>query len=267
MCFARGVFLAPYQSIVSADPATDGIAVSLVSHGQKALVEKLVHQIAAQRDALVRQVIVTHNLAEEPLEPPEGGWPFRLIEIFNEQPAGFGANHNRAFLRCDCPYFCVLNPDVYLLDGSIWSRLIEAVQQPGVGCAYPVLLESDGSRQDQEREAVTPLALWRRHVLKRPQQHTDWVSAAFWVVPSHVWRRLRGLDEGFYMYCEDTDFCLRLQLAGWKLARAQASAEHAAARASRHLGPAMAWHLRSLVRLWLRPPLWQFLFVAAKARQ
>lgn len=259
--------MAYHQTIVSAHPATDGIAVSLVSHGQTALVEQLLDQIAAQRDPLVRQVIVTHNLAATPLPTPVGGWPFRLIEIFNEHPAGFGTNHNRAFERCECPYFCVLNPDIHLLDDSIWTRLVEAVQQPAVGCAYPMLLESDGSPQDHEREAVTPLALWRRHVLKRPQQQTDWVSAAFWVVPSHVWRRLGGLDEGFRMYCEDTDFCLRLQLAGWKLARAEAAATHAAARASRRPGPAMAWHMRSLVRLWLRPPLWRFLMVTAKARQ
>jgi N-acetylglucosaminyl-diphospho-decaprenol L-rhamnosyltransferase len=259
--------LAPYQTIVSAHPAMDGIAVSLVSHGQRALVERLLAQIVAQRDPLVRQVIVTHNLRSDPMAVPAGGWPFDFVEIFNEQPAGFGTNHNRAFERCECPYFCVLNPDIHLLDAGIWKQLVQGVQEPAVGCAYPVLLENDGSPQDHEREAVTPLALWRRHVLKRPQQQTDWVSAAFWLVPSHVWRRLGGLDEGFYMYCEDTDFCLRLQLAGWKLSRVDAAARHAAARASRRPVPQMAWHLRSLVRLWLRPTLWRFLLVTAKARQ
>jgi len=58
------------------------------------------------------------------------------------------------------------------------------------------------------------------------------------------------------MYCEDTDFCLRLRLAGWDMARADgAVVTHAAQRATFR----SAWHLRqhliSLARLWSGPVL------------
>jgi len=260
-------------SILSAPPdaALTGdrgaIAVSVVSHGQRELVAALASRLAAMADPRVRQLIVTHNLPDEPLPAPAGGWPFDFVEIANPQPAGFAANHNRAFEHCQAPAFCVLNPDIELTDPSVWQALLATLREPGVGCSYPRLLESDGSPQDHEREAVTPVALWRRHVLRRPQLRTDWVSGAFWLVRSEVWRELRGLDERFRMYCEDADFCLRLQLAGWRLARAPAQARHAAARASRRPGRRMAWHLRSLLRLWLQPPLWRLLARNAKARQ
>lgn len=253
-------------TIVSAHPPA-GVAVSVVSHGQRELVAALAGRLAAMRDPRIAQVFVTHNLPEEPLAAPAGGWPFEFVEIFNREPAGFAANHNRALARASAPYFCVLNPDIELHDDRIWRALLETLADPEVGCAYPQLLEADGSPQDHRREAVTPAALWRRYVLRRPQRWTDWVSGAFWVVPAEAWRALGGLDERFRMYCEDTDFCLRLQLAGWRLAAAPAEARHVAARASRQPGRRMLWHLHSLLRLWLSPTLWRYLSVYAKARQ
>jgi GT2 family glycosyltransferase len=255
------------EPIVSAPPRGDGIAVSVVSHGQRELVEPLLHRLASAHDPLVRQVIVTHNLREpRPLQPPSNGWPFEFTEIFNELPAGFGANHNRAFAACRRALFCVLNPDIELVDPGVWSALVRALDEPRAGCAYPVLLNADGTTQDSEREAVTPLSLWRRHVRKRASRRTDWVSGAFLLVPATVWSELAGFDERFVMYCEDVDFCLRLQLAGRRLVRAEAKAVHGAARASRRPGRRMAWHVLSLLRLWLQPPLWRYAF-SAKARQ
>ena len=65
------------------------------------------------------------------------------------------------------------------------------------------------------------------------------------------------------MYCEDVDLCLRQQLAGWRLARADGAAVvHAARRASRRDPRHLFWHLSSLWRLW-RSRTWQ----AWRARQ
>lgn len=220
---------------------------------------RLVAQLAGSHEDQVGHVVVTHNLPGEALHVPPGGWPFELTEIHNPSPAGFGTNHNRAFAHCRSALFAVLNPDIELPAHGLWPALVEAANQPGVGCAYPLLLNPDGSRQESERELVTPLALVRRHLFKRPQARIDWVSGAFWLVPAAVWRSLGGFDERYHMYCEDVDLCLRLQLAGWSLRRAGASAVHEAGRASRRLGPHLAWHLASLFKLWASPGFRRFL--------
>jgi GT2 family glycosyltransferase len=235
------------------------ITVSVVSHGQRALVESLLRQLAQAHGGWIEQCIVTHNLSEPGLQAPASGWPFRLIEVFNTEPAGFGANHNRAFASCSSEFFCVLNPDIELPGAELWAALVEQAQRPGTGLAYPVLLNPDGTRQDSERETVTPAALLERHLLKRPQRRIDWISAAFWLVPSPVYRRLGGFDESFFMYCEDTDFCLRLRLGGWSLRRADVPVVHEANRGSRKWGRHLAWHLRSLMRLWSGPVLRQYM--------
>ena len=240
-----------------APDAAPRLTVSVVSHGHDAVLPGLLAQLARNGAGVVGHVIVTHNLPAVPVRP-DPAWPFELSEVFNAAPLGFGANHNRAFGQCSTGQFAILNPDIEAMDAGLWSALAGAAQQPGVGCAYPRLLNPDGSVQN-EREAVTPVALLRRHVLKAPQRRTDWVSGALWVVPAAVWRALGGFDERYFMYCEDTDFCLRLQLAGWQLARVEPTARHAAAWASRTPGRAMVWHLRSLLRLWTRPVLWRYL--------
>lgn len=219
---------------------------------------RLLAQLCIQHQ-FIGEVVLTHNLPADPVPAPAAGWPFRFFEVFNSTPAGFGTNHNHAFARCSSDFFCVLNPDIELPDPEIWPRLVQRGREPRVGCAYPVLLNPDGTRQENEREAVSPLALLRRHLLKRPQCRVDWVSAAFWLVNASAWRDVGGFDERYFMYCEDTDFCLRLQLAGWRLARADATAVHDASWSSRRIGAHLAWHLRSLMRLWWQPALRRYL--------
>jgi N-acetylglucosaminyl-diphospho-decaprenol L-rhamnosyltransferase len=243
-----------------AGPARHGqVTVSVVSHGHNGLVERLVRQLAQNHGGWIAHCIVTHNLPESALQAPAGGWPFRFTELFNERPAGFGANHNRAFASCTSELFCVLNPDVELAGPELWAALVGEAEKPGTGLAYPVLLNADGTRQDSERETVTPAALLERHVLKRPARRIDWISAAFWLVPASVYRQMGGFDEGFFMYCEDTDFCLRLRLGGWALRRADVAVVHHAVRGSRKPGRHLAWHLRSLMRLWSGPVLRQYM--------
>jgi N-acetylglucosaminyl-diphospho-decaprenol L-rhamnosyltransferase len=235
------------------------VTISIVSHGHGDWVEPLLGQLCTLHGGHIQHVVLTHNLPSAPVESPAEGWPFRFTEVFNPEPVGFGANHNRAFGHCTTDFFCVLNPDVELRDASVWARLLERLQRPEVGCAYPLLFNPDGSRQENERELLTPLALVRRHLFKWPQKHVDWVSAAFLLVRSSAWRNLSGFDERYFMYCEDVDFCLRLQLAGWQLARADAAADHNASWASRRLGPHLVWHLRSIARLWGTPHFRRFL--------
>ncbi|TWO72543.1 glycosyltransferase [Caenimonas sedimenti] len=234
-----------------------------MSHGHGEHVKRLLAQLGVQAAGVVGHVVLTHNLPAAPLPTPEGGWPFRFTEVFNERPVGFGANHNRAFGHCQSAFFCVLNPDIEITEAATMRAVLECARQPGTGCAYPELYNPDGSRQQNEREVMTPWALLRRHVLRRTARRVDWASGAFLLVRADVWRALGGFDEGYFMYCEDTDFCLRLQLAGWRLARADARTMHAAAWGSRRPGRHMAWHVRSLLRLWTTPAFRRYL----KARQ
>ena len=245
-------------------PVQGRLSVSVVSHGHDAWLPTVLAQLAQGGAGVVEQVIVTHNLPPAGAALGGGAWPFELVEVVNAVPAGFGTNHNRAFRQARADVFCVLNPDLRFPDASLWPRLAAAALQPGVGCAYPRLLDPDGQVQDSEREAVTPWALVRRRAFGLPDRSVDWVSAALWAAPSAVYRAVGGFDERYFMYCEDVDFCLRIQLAGYSLCRVDAQAEHEAQRASHRRPQHFFWHLQGLWRLWTTPVLWRYLRKRAK---
>ncbi|WP_270174898.1 MULTISPECIES: glycosyltransferase [unclassified Diaphorobacter] len=203
--------------------------------------------------ASVSRVVLTLNLPEtEPL-PPDGGWPFVLQINNNIHPSGFGANHNRALAGAAEPFVCVLNPDVELTGGDPFAALVQAAATPGVGCSYPVQFDAQGCLQDSERELPTPWALWRRRAWGRHETSVDWVNAACMVLPRSVWESVGGFDESYHMYCEDVDLCLRIQLAGYRLQKADCTVVHAGSRASHRKLNHLRWHISSMLRLWASP--------------
>ena len=232
------------------------LVISVVSHGHAALVRPLLEALARLSSATVSRVVLTHNVPESDPPAPPGGWPFELQIRRNVRPAGFGANHNRALASAREPFVCVLNPDVALQDGDPFAALVQAAGGAGVGCAYPRQLNAAGQVQDSERTLPTPLALWRRRVLGRHPgagAPVEWVNGACMVLPRAAWEAMGGFDEGYFMYCEDVDLCLRLRLAGLTLVRAPAQVQHAGQRASARAWRPLWWHVRSLLRLWRSP--------------
>lgn len=235
----------------------EGLVVSVVSHGHAADVTLLLRQLADLSGGAVTRVVLTLNIPESGMPPaaPEGGWPFVLDVVCNAQPQGFGANHNKALASADEAFVCVLNPDVVLLpeQGDVMAALCQAAAAPGTGIAYPVQVDESGREQDSRRELTTLLSLLQRRLLGRKQRRTDWVNAACIVLPTKVWHAVGGFDERFFMYCEDVDLCVRVQLAGWSLVASPVRIIHAGQRASSRQWVHLKWHLQSLWRLWQSP--------------
>ena len=251
--------------------------VSIVSHGHGPQALALLRQLAALPQPWPARVVLTLNRPEpdhdwQALQAQ--AWPFELVLHINQQAQGFGANHNQAFALYaqplaaagQTPAFAVLNPDVQL-HGNPWPALLAALAAPGVGCVWPQQVDAQGRLQDHERALPTPAsiaarALWfaarrlgrvRRPAPGQARHAPDWANAAFWLVRAAAWRDIGGFDTRYFMYGEDVDFCLRLQLAGLRLAGAPACVTHAAQRASHASLRHFLWHARSLWRLWRSP--------------
>lgn len=229
------------------------MVVSVVSHGHGAQVRRLLRELARVGGGGISRVVLTLNIPEAVPDAPDGGWPFVLNVRCNARPEGFGRNHNHALSDAVEGFVCVLNPDIGLVGEPPFQVLAALAAQPGVGCSYPMQVDERGVMQDSERELPTPLALWRRWVWRRRETRVDWVNAACLVLPCSVWQSLGGFDEGYFMYCEDVDLCLRLRQAGWSLARAPVRVVHAGQRASHRRWDHLRWHVTSLLRLWRSP--------------
>lgn len=226
------------------------VTASVVSHGQGALLARLLDDLFRVHPPSLVHLVVTLNVSE-PL-PDLARAPFRVTVIENLRPLGFGSNHNRAFMHCETPWFCVLNPDLRIGADFLAPMLAAAAPQDMV--LAPRVLEPEGVMADSARELPTPWRLVRRALGdRRPaaHHHVDWLAGMCLLIRSDAFRALRGFNERYFMYCEDVDLCLRAQLAGGRLRQIEAAEVlHQAQRASRRSWRHLRWHVQSLLRLW-----------------
>jgi N-acetylglucosaminyl-diphospho-decaprenol L-rhamnosyltransferase len=231
-------------------------AISVVSHGHGQKVMRLLNDLSAMAANDVCEILLTLNIPEPELciDVKNRPWPFQIKIIENDRATGFGANHNAAFSRCSpLDFFCVLNPDVSLTENP-FPELFKGLAVPHAGCAFPLQVDHDGRVQKSAREVPSLRALLRRYFGSQRSscgnEAVHWVTGACMLFNSDVYRKLGGFDERYFMYCEDVDLCLRMQLAGFALVSAEARVVHVAYGASHRDARHLLWHLRSLIRLW-----------------
>lgn len=186
--------------------------------------------------ALKGEIIVVDNASTD-------GTLERVREMFPEvhlltNPAnqGFPAANNQGMAIAHGRYFFLLNPDTLVLDRAIEALVAFADARPKAGVIGPQLLNPDGTVQSSRRRFPTfwtalfestwwqpyapPGILRHYYVLDRPDheiQEVDWVTGAAMLVRREVVEQVGPMDEGFFMYAEEMDWCRRIRAAGWQV--------------------------------------------------
>jgi N-acetylglucosaminyl-diphospho-decaprenol L-rhamnosyltransferase len=233
------------------------ITISIVSHGQLALVLPLLDQLDRHCRAATAKVLLTLNIPEPDLLAGRH-WGFEVERIDNASPKGFGANHNQAFERCRSDWFLVLNPDIRL-DSDVLTPLL-AQAAPDAGLLTPRILEPGKAGPEPHRALLTPLEIvGRKKPGYVPPRVPAWIPGLFMLFRSEAYRAVRGFDERFFMYGEDFDICARTGLAGWKLQVGEdLVARHDAQRASHRSKKYLYWHVTSLLKVWRSGAFWRY---------
>ena len=155
---------------------------------------------------------------------------------------GFAAGNNIGIRSVRARYYLLLNSDTYMRPGAITSLVSFAEQHPGIGLIGASLEGPSGTPQQSEfrypspfreldRAAATgPITRWLRRWNARPSARRntypgrpDWVSFAAVLIRREVLEDIGYLDEGYFMYFEDVDYCLRARKAGWGIATSPSS--------------------------------------------
>jgi GT2 family glycosyltransferase len=241
------------EGLVGADARL--LTISVVSHGHANFIGPLLADLAKIPD--IAQVALTINIPEMPIEYP-AAIKDRILEIRNEIPRGFGANHNAAFRYCRTPYFCILNPDVRIPENP-FPELVNHFQDLSISLVAPLVVNAAGEIEDSSRRfptlwnmiaRVTGISSgrWRSPEDAHPEL-PDWVAGILMVVRAESFSDLKGFDEAYFMYCEDVDLCARLHSSGGRVALCtQTRIVHEAQRRSHRNLRYAWWHLRSMIR-------------------
>ncbi len=202
----------------------------------------------------------------------------RVRVLENGANLGFARANNRALAEARGEWLLFLNPDCVIRPDTI-ARMQEAVgRYPHAGLAGCLILNPDGTEQAGcRRETPTPGKAFMRafglgRLLRRfglagsatrdfvrtgdplpPQPvEVDAISGAFMFVRRDALEKVGPLDEGYFLHCEDLDWCERFRRGGWKvLFVPDATVVHDKGASSRGRPVRVLWHLhRGMVRFY-----------------
>lgn len=127
------------------------------------------------------------------------------------------------------PYSLILDDDTTLDEGAV-SRMVRYMDDhPDVGLAGCRTLNPDGSYQrsygvmfnlqSELRNVITPSAFWPDRIYKNDtnSHDVDWLNGHYMMVRNDTVAAVGGLDEYYYTFQCEADWCLRIRRAGWRV--------------------------------------------------
>jgi N-acetylglucosaminyl-diphospho-decaprenol L-rhamnosyltransferase len=189
-----------------------------------------------QHPATNVEIIVVDNASTDgSVDMVRDGFPDVHL-VANVSNRGFSAANNQGIAVARGRYVLLLNPDTELVGEALAKMMAFADQYPDVGVVGPQLLNPDGSVQSSRRRFPTlataffestwlqryaPRRLLERYyVLDQPDdviQDVDWVKGAAVMARREAIEHVGPMDEGFFMYSEELEWCRRFREAGWRV--------------------------------------------------
>jgi len=214
------------------------LSIILVNYNGGARLQQTLGSLFATTEGLAMEVFLVDNGSTDgSLEAARREFPdVQVIE--NGANLGFAAANNCALRLARGQYLLLLNPDVELQPGAVQTALDYMAAHPDVGILGPRVLLPDG-RLDKpcRRSFKTPAIYFYKTVglsalfPKSPRfnryymgylpedqlAEVDAVIGAFLMIRRECVEQIGLLDERFFIYCEDEDWCFRAKRAGWKV--------------------------------------------------
>jgi GT2 family glycosyltransferase len=221
---------------VDADQTVD-ISVIIVNWNARRFLARCLESITAASTCRRLEVIVVDNDSRDgSREMVAADFPFVTL-IANSVNQGFARGNNTGIRRARGRYLFLINSDVEVR-ADCFDRLAGFLDgNPGVGLAGPAIVTPSGAVQ---RSCMGEPTLWNTlcralflDMLVRSRlfggllltywdhgstRDVDIVNGCFWAVRRDAFDDVGYLDEDFFMYGEDMDWCTRFRRRGWRVA-------------------------------------------------
>ncbi|MDD5327558.1 MAG: glycosyltransferase family 2 protein [Phycisphaerae bacterium] len=213
------------------------VSIIIVNWNTRDLLSGCIASICEQAGDINYEVVVIDNASEDgSAEMVREKFP-QVTLIENRENRGFAAANNRGIVVSKGRYVLLLNPDTVILDGAISKAISFAdahSEAAVVGCKvlnpdktlqptcfmFPsilnMLLSSSYLYKIFPRSKFfgrERMTWWDRNDIRE----VDVVTGCFMLVRREAVEQVGMMDERFFMYGEETDWCYRFKLAGWKV--------------------------------------------------
>jgi len=212
------------------------LSTVIVTYRSRDTVPQCLAALEADATGIAHEIVVVDNASGDGvLEAVAAQFP-RVRGIANRENVGYARAINQGIAATTGTYVLAMNPDCLVERGALKTLIDHLGAHPQTAVAGPMILDSDGTLQYSARgfpdhstfffnrySLLTRLFPNNRHsrrYLMTDWDHTsmrdvDWLSGAFLVVRREAIDQVGGMDERFFMFNEDVDWCRRMKSAGW----------------------------------------------------
>lgn len=211
------------------------LSIIIVSWNVRELLANCLRSVLAQT-GLALQVIVVDSASSDG-SPELVAEQFPQVELVAcQENVGFPRGNNLGLERANGRFILLLNPDT-IVHGDALAKMVSYLQQhPAVGVVGPQLLNDDGSVQSSRRRFPTlrtavfestwlqpfaPKAVLDHYYVRDVEDGetavVQWLMGACLMTRQEVVAQVGGLDEAYFMYSEELDYCRRIHEAGWQV--------------------------------------------------
>jgi len=214
------------------------LSIIIVNYNVKEFLQNLVFSIHKAAQNLEYEIIVIDNASDDgSVELICEKFP-EIILIENKKNVGFSRANNMGLKIAKGKYILLINPDTLVQENTFTEMIRFFEEHPDAGLAGCRILNPDGTLQLACRRSfpgpwtslckVTGLStlfphsrIFARYNLtylnENQTYEVDAVSGSFMMLKREVYEKTGGLDEQFFMYGEDLDWCFRIQKSGYKV--------------------------------------------------
>jgi GT2 family glycosyltransferase len=206
------------------------VSVILLTRNTCRQTREAIESVFSSADSLSKEIRVIDNASidETPSVLPAAFPQIHYKRM--ERNVGFARGVNLAAREASGAFFLLLNSDAWLEPDALRLAVGWLRANPGCGIAGAQLFYPDGRKQNSIANfpsLATELlnkfvlrSLWPQQFPGKEQEYREPVEVesvigAFFLVRREVWEQLGGMDERFFFFLEETDFCLRARQAGF----------------------------------------------------
>ncbi len=214
------------------------LSVIIVNYNVRQFLENSLASIRRAMDGLQGEIFVVDNASDDGSVEMVRASFSDVCLIENKENLGFARANNLALARACGRFLLLINPDTVVQEDTFRVMLRFFEEHPDAGLAGCKILNPNGSIQlPCRRSFPTPWVAFTKvfglaalfpgsrlfgkynlTFLSPDETYpVDAVSGSFMMLRREVYEKIGGLDEEFFMYGEDLDWCYRVQQAGYKV--------------------------------------------------
>ena len=240
------------------------LAVVIVTYNSEQVITRLLDSLpAALADGTARVVVVDNGSTDRTRDILAARDDCEVVATTN---GGYASGINKGVATTtDADAWLILNPDLTLEPRAV-APLLSALREPGVGIVGPKILDDEGVLQpSMRREPTLPRAMglsftrraWLCEYVEDEKLYAtthdaDWLLGAALMLSRRCLEETGHWDESYFLYSEETDFCLRARDRGWRSRYVPNSVVRHSGGGSGQSGRTHAMQILNRVRLYRR---------------